>query len=228
MTADLLTSENGLRTQPMYTFGEVARMSGVSASTVRNWIRGYSNRDIQVQPLFDSGREEPMVSFLQLVEILVAGRFRKLHRVKFSVVKRAYENARSFYNVEYPFANLRLQAIGGHIIQVLSHDVSELSFQAIDMPEQWTIPGLVSEVIDQLEYEHDLAARWYPVGKSVPIVVDPRISSGVPTFKGRGVTIKTIRNRWKSGQNIDFIAKDFEIDPSLIETTLRYADQIAA
>ena len=55
----------------------------------------------------------------------------------------------------------------------------------------------------EIEYELDLAAQWYPAGKSLPIVVDPRISSGVPTIKGRGVTIQVIHKRFKAGPRMD-------------------------
>ncbi len=80
----------------------------------------------------------------------------------------------------------------------------------------------------EIDYERNLAARWYPVGKTVPIVVDPLYSSGLPTIIGRGVTIQTIYKRWKADQPISFCAGDLELETSLVERALQHADKIAA
>ena len=71
-------SLNGWRTDPMYTFAEAGHLANVSPGTVRNWLFGYSTRERDAPPLFlpkpDQG---PIVSFLQLIEIMVVGRLRK-------------------------------------------------------------------------------------------------------------------------------------------------------
>ena len=222
---------NGWRTESMYTFGEAARLTHVSATTVRNWLLGYTVKGREIPPLFPSGNGA-MVSFLQMIEVMVAGRFRKStlrRRVSFRTVRDAHVNARELMGIEYPFAHMKLDAMGGHVVRFLEVG-PEASHPALDAPGQWTLPGLLRETIDQLEYDddHALAARWFPVGKTVPIVVDPRISTGLPVIEGRGVTIQTIRKRFVSGLNIDFIAKDFDLDRDLVETALRYWDRVAA
>ena len=112
---------------------------------------------------------------------------------------------------------------------VLDHDERpEESIQSLDAPNQWTLPSLILDTVKQLDYERDLAARWFPVGRENPIVVDPRISAGLPTVFGRGVTIQAIRRRFKAGNRIQFIANDLELDEDIIEAVIRYGDQIAA
>jgi uncharacterized protein (DUF433 family) len=169
-----------------------------------------------------------MVSFLQLIEIVVAGNFRKAEHVGFRTVRRAYENTKAQWGIEYPFAHLRLEALGGHIVQRLRSEQLGRSLQAVDTPQQWTLPGLVLDIIDQLDWELELAARWYPVGKDVQIVVDPRITSGLPTIVGRGVTVEVIHQRFKAGQRLEYIAQDFVLDSLLVEEAIRYAERVAA
>ena len=222
---------NGWRTESMYTFGEAAQLTRVSATTVKNWLFGYTIKGRQVPPLFPSG-SGAMVSFLQMIEIMVAGRFRRSalrRRVSFRTVRDAHPNARGVMGVEYPFAHMRLDAMGGHIVRFLE-DGPEASHQALDSLGQWTLPGLLRETIDQLEYDddYDLAARWFPIGKTVPIVVDPRLSTGLPTIQGRGVTVQAIRNRFKSGLRIEFIARDYQLDADLVQTALQYWEQVPA
>ena len=221
---------NGRRTQSLYSFAEAAGLADVSVSTVRNWLFGYTVKGRDVPPLFSSNNDD-MVSFLQMIEIMVAGRFRKSvtgKGVSFKAVRNAYVNAREVWKTEYPFANMKLEGLGGHIVHFLKADSSAASFQSLDAPGQWTLPGLLRDTIDQIEYDEELAARWFPVGKNVPIVVDPSLSAGLPVINGRGVTVQAIHKRFVSGLRIDFIAKDFDIEPAHVETALQYAQRVAA
>lgn len=218
-------NKNGWRTQPMYSFKEVARLSGISVSTVRNWLFGYIVEERQVAPLIKAPSDATCCSFLNLVEVMVAARFRKAEGTKYEVVKHAYENARKLYALEHPFASdLRLKSVGGHIVHMIKE---KGSFQAIDTPEQFTLPNLVAEIMEQLEFELELASKWYPVGKSIPIVVDPYISSGVPVIEGRGVTVENIEKRFYVGkQDWDFIADDLELTVKVIQEVIRFAPKV--
>lgn len=219
-------NKNGWRTQPMYTFKEVSRLSGISVSTVRNWLFGYTVDERQVSPLFKAPPDTTCCSFINLVEVMVAARFRKAEHSKYEVVKRTYENAKKLYSFEHPFADsrLRLEAIGGHIVHMIKN---KGSLQAIDTPEQFTLPNLVKEMMEQLEFELELASRWYPVGKNIPIVVDPYISSGVPVIAGRSITLENIEKRFYSGkQKMDFIAKDLELEESVVQEVIRFLPKV--
>ena len=220
---------NGWRTDPMYTFSEAASLAGVSTGTVRNWLLGYTTGERQALPLFPQSDQGPMVSFLQLIEIMVAGRLRKVEHASYRKVYVAYQNAKSKYPYKYPFAHIDLEAIGGHIIHWVRGTTRQANIQALDDMQQWTLPGLFSEIRkDELDYESELASRWHPLSKSVPIVVDPQFSSGVPTISGRGITIDTIHKRFKDGRfSIDFIARDYELKRDLVEQAIRFAEQVA-
>lgn len=221
--AESFNGSNGWRTDPLYTVPEAARMAHVSASTVRNWLYGRKGQE----QLFKAA-PTPMVSFLHLIEIVIAANFRKAEKVSFGRVRRAYVNAQEILQLEYPFAYAEFKAIGGHIVHAMHEETPEPMYQAMDEPTQWTLPGLVSITVSQIRYERKLAAQWYPVGDRAPIVVDPRITSGVPTISGRGVTVRIIRKRFMAGQDIDFIARDFELENSVVEQAIRYGELVAA
>ena len=103
---------NGWRTGPMYSFAEAAHLADVSAATVRNWLKGYVTRDRQAEPLFNAPEDQGSgVSFLQLIEIMVAGRLRKAERASYRKVYEAYRNARGRYDFAYPFAHMELKQL---------------------------------------------------------------------------------------------------------------------
>jgi len=172
-----------------------------------------------------------MVSFLQMIEIVVAARLRKAEHARFQKVYEAYRNAQRLYTFEFPFAHIELEHIGSHIVHLIHGDRPKRSLQSLDNLAQWTLPGLIEIklVVGQLDYEHTLASRWWPIGKDVPIVVDPRISSGVPTIAGRGVTVEAILRRFEEAKlSIEFIAQDYELKSSHVEHAIRFGKQVAA
>ena len=223
---------NGWRTDALYSFSEAAHLAGVSAGTVRNWLKGYVTRDREADPLFVSrDNQVSAVSFLQFIEIVVAGRLRKAERASYKKIHEAYRNALDQYNFEYPFAHMELKAIGGHIVHHIRGTPQSESVQSLDALPQWTLPGLVQidEVTSQLDYEGQLASKWWPVGKDVPIVVDPRFSAGSPTVAGRGVTISTIYKRFSIGKlPVDFLMEDFDLEREQIEEAIRFGGKLAA
>ena len=224
---------NGWRTQPMYTFSEAAQLARVSTSTVRNWLRGYGGPEKEIHPIFTThDRNIAMVSFLNLIEIVIAGQFRKALHVKYQTVISAYANSKEIVDSQYPFAHARLEPLGDRIVYFIKNQPWDLSRQAIDRTEQWSLPlelpplpNEVLQIIDQIEYLQELAAKWFPVGRDVPIVIDPQVSTGIPTVEGTGVTIGAIHERFKAGHKIEFLARDYELEPGIVQTVIQYAMQ---
>lgn len=212
------------RTQPMYSFGEAARLANVSTAMVKNWFSGYITRTgKEVPPLFsDSVGQNSMISFLRLIETVVAAQFRNADDARWHDVRATYRNAREVFRVEYPFAHINLISLGEYIIDRMNDAHNVGNPRAIDLP------GHVVKIMHQVEYEGGLAAKWYPIGKECPIVIDPRIGSGVPTVTGTGVSVQAIRRRWKAGHKIDFIAKDLALKSAIVESVLQYGDRVAA
>ncbi len=226
---------NGWLTRPAYTISETAKLARTTSATVRRWLYGYESTGHQMKPVFgheSDNKEHPaQVSFLQLAEIVVVSAFRK-RDVKLKRLRRAHAYARREFDIEYPFASLALKTDGVHVL--LEFERSEQSgptashLLSLDEEGQWTLPGDVVQVLEEFDYEPELAVRWFPAGKNVPIVVDPLYAAGRPTIPGRGITIESIYKMWKAGNKIEFIAEDYELDSEIIESALRYADSIAA
>jgi len=222
----------------MYTINEAARYADVSTTTVRRWLSGYDRPSgSHAPPVFGDNLNQAFVSFLQLIEICVAARFRH-GGTKLEIVSKAHAGAKAKYGIEFPFADLQLEPIGGHIVHVIRYLKSHPS---VDSPGLFTLPGFmealdeqdvlpqsVLAMIEQIEYEGKLAARWYPLGKDNKVVIDPRFASGSPSIKGRGIPIEHIRERIKAQQSIGFICRDLMLSRAQVEDALRYCVQVAA
>ena len=226
MKDKLDTSNDKWRTKPLYTIVEAAHLTHVSHQTIRNWLYGYTVKNRNILPILGKQEKAPQVSFLQLAEILIVGGFRK-NKVHIDRIRDAYDFAKSQWGIEYPFASLKLEPLGGHILHRFEEEKPGASLATLDTKlQQWTLPGFVLDTIHRFDYELEFAARWYPKGKRVPIVVDPQISSGLPTIKNRRVTIETIRKRFKADYTPSFIASDLKLTQNEVLAALRWADEV--
>jgi uncharacterized protein (DUF433 family) len=173
------------------------------------------------------------ISFLQLMEIVVVAKFRLRApgrtSVKLQRIRDAHEFARSFWAIPYPFASLKLREFGGHVLHEYDRSNPNGPMLALDLGGQWVLPGAVRSELDLFDYnaEDQFAMRWYPAGRDVPIVLDPRIGAGRPVILGSGVSVRIIRRRFDAGADIEELADDFELQASDIQQAIRYADLAA-
>lgn len=122
---------------------------------------------------------------------------------------------------------MKLEPLGGHILHRFDQENPGKSLATLDSKlQQWTLPGFVIDKLREFEYELELVSRWHPVGKNIPIIVDPQINAGLPTFENRRVTIQTIYQRWKAEYPISMIASDLKLKKAEVEEVLRYAPEV--
>jgi uncharacterized protein (DUF433 family) len=218
------------RTRPVYTIYQTAKLGGVSAVTVRRWLYGVDIASTKMRPVFgvkDKNKENRVeVSFLQLAEIVVVSRFRQ-RKVKLDILRQAHAFACDMLKLEYPFAWLHLKTDGIHVFSDFEKSYPDASLLPLDKEGQLTLPGSVIKALELFDYEDEFAARWYPIGRSVPIVIDPRYGAGRPTIPNRRLPVASIYNRWKAGENISFIASDYSLPRKVVEATLQYAENYA-
>lgn len=220
----------GWRTKPAYTIGQAAMLAGTTPANVRRWVYGYDQPGHRMAPVFGP-KERPeapaAVSFLELAEIVVAAAFRK-RQLTLERIRSARQFAAERLNLEYPFATLTMKSDGSHILLEYQETEPGVPLLALDMQGQWTLPHAVTESLETFDFDQSWAARWFPLGKSVPIVVDPQRGAGLPTVMDRGVTVDTICRRWKAGQTIAFIASDFKLPRTIVERVLQHGERYAA
>ena len=55
-------------------------------------------------------------------------------------------------------------------------------------------PPLVEGFLEEIEFDEDssLAHRWWPMGRTVPIILDPGIAFGAPVVEGTGVRTEIV------------------------------------
>jgi uncharacterized protein (DUF433 family) len=158
------------------------------------------------------------VSFADLVEVIAIG---KLRQRGFSLrrIRQVNEYCQLALNQDRPLVTetfktdgreVFVKAQGGFLLDVLHGQ----GMQAWD--------EMLDPFLETLDYEDELARRWWPRGKAEPIVVDPDYGFGLPVVSGSGVRTEIVAERFRAGDAKEEIAYDFGLSLAGVEAALRY------
>lgn len=178
----------------IYTRADAARLLRMTPSRVSRWIKGYTYwLKYRARPV---RREQPAVvetdlpqvgdvfalSFLELIELRIVKAFVD-RGVPLQRVRVAAEIACREFDTRHPFATRRVFVAGGNVFTELGgEDVLELTplrHLQIQSGE------LVRPFLEEIEFEEKttMAHRWWPLGRSKPIVLDPAVAFGAPVIE---------------------------------------------
>lgn len=221
-------SLDGYRTAHLYTVSETARFAQTSTRTVRRWLFDYDGAPpvLDYESLRGDQSGRAVVSFLQLLELKIALGFRRTRHVRLERVRRGHSYLKERFGLEYPFASMPLATLGGRILA--EFETAEPGPHLLEAGGvQSAMPGIVTATLQAFDFaDDDLAERWHPVGRTVPIVLDPYVNAGVPTVEDRRLAIQTIYKRHRAGQPEDFIARDLDIEVPKLRLILTYAQGV--
>jgi hypothetical protein len=139
------------RSGKSYTVAQAARLAETSPATVRRWLKGYHAPHHHMEPVFGAkDQDATRLSFLELVELIVASRFRRRTDTRPGIslerIRNAHSYAREQWGLPYPFASLRLLHDGVHILREFdTKEAGGPTLLALDAGGQWTLPGAVIE-----------------------------------------------------------------------------------
>ncbi len=169
---------------------------------------------------------ELLISFIQLAELVVANRFRqgdaaaavegqRKTPMALKRIRAAHDYARNVMGVDFPFASLKLQDQGGHVLHSFEQEAKggPKGHLALDAHGQWALPQVVARELKHFRYQMDgMAAEWFPLGQDSPIRLNPRVRGGQPTLDKTGVTVSTIVHRIERGERREIVAYDYGIE----------------
>lgn len=188
---------------PSYGIRDAQGITGVSATAIRRWLSSYPATVQEIKAKWinhnDSWPDPLLVSFLELIEILVAGKFRAATGKSFAAVRKHNAVLSSEWEVPFPFAHRNM------------------------LKQKEVLPEPVVKTLGQMDYENGHVSRWCPFGKDGALALDPHRAGGQPTIKGRRLRVLDIKGHFIAGDSIDSVADNFELDPLTVEAAVRFA-----
>jgi uncharacterized protein (DUF433 family) len=224
---DRIARISDAREMPVYSIAEAAHYLCIPQATIATWVRGRAYPTASGKKRFHPVIELPdralaLLSFFNLAEAHVLRALRTDYEIPLPIIRTALDYVRKEFDWERPLIQEQFKTNGVTLFVERLGKVFD-----VRQPEQSLLP-LLSEYLDRIEWENQFAARLYPFtrivrGMDAPraIVIDPTRSFGRPLLDRLGVTTNVIAERYKAGDSIAKLVKEYGGSQTDIEEAIR-------
>ncbi len=219
------------RELPAYTISEAAQYLTVPAATIRDWSVGREG----YMPLIVVPEHSPtLLSFLNLTELHVLAAIRRTHEVKMPSIRKAIQylaaHARRAADKRHPLIGRELETDG---LDLFTQQYGQLI--NISRSGQTAMREIINSALRRIERDpRGIPVKLYPFTRTTIddapalVVIDPRLSAGRPVIAGTGLATQLIAERYKAGESVSDLARDYERDNAEIEEAIRCEIQAVA
>ena len=212
------------RELPAYAISEAARYLSVPAATIRYWSVGRGG----YAPLISVPERSPvLLSFLNLAELHVLAAIRRKHEVKMRSVRQAIrylaDHPRGPADARHPLIGRELETDG---LDLFVEQYGQLI--NISRAGQTAMREVVCAALRRIERDLEgIPIKLYPFTRTALddapsiVVIDPALSAGRPVIAGTGLATQVIAERYKAGESIRGLARDYGRRNAEIEEAIR-------
>lgn len=215
------------REQACYPISYAAHLTHVPKSTLRAWVAGrtYETKSGSKRtPPVIKPVEPGYLSFINLVEAHALASMRREYLLRLDKIRTAVRYVEKQLKVKHPLARQEFKTDG---VELFVEHLGKLLNVSKD--GQWSIREAFGDRLERVEYEAGFAARLYPWirsnQKNQPrlIVIDPTRSFGRPVLVDSGVPVESVRERFRGGESVKALAKDYGVRVDAVEEAIRVA-----
>lgn len=203
-----------MREAPAYRVPEAALYLGIPKATLRYWVGGARYRTqggVRAAPALIRTPEPFVLSFLNLVEAHVLDAIRREHKISLQAVRYALGYVAKRFPSEHPLADQSFATDGADLF------VEQYgSFVNASAGGQIALKDVLRAYLRRIERDDSgLPIRLYPFTRKTAleeprrIAIDPRVQFGRPVIVGTGIPTEVIAERFKAGESIDDLARDY-------------------
>jgi uncharacterized protein (DUF433 family) len=220
----------------IYTPTEAASLLNERPDTVNRWAWGYSRTRNDQQrahpPLIRTELPrvdgQKAITFVELIELLYIRAFERAG-VSWSQIKEAARVASRMFSTDHPFALRHLYVDPGSLYGSLREQDGSESLVQLVGHGQHAMPQLVKPYLEQIEFDvNDVARRWWPMGKTAGIVVDPLKAFGAPVVEPVGIRARSLAAAYDAElpafgtAALNRVAWTYDIEPEHVQAALRF------
>lgn len=223
------------RELPAYGIVEAAHYLQIPPATVRSWVVGRyyhtrAERRFFKPPIFLPDRNRPVLSFMNLVEAHVLDAIRREYGIRLPKVRMALDYLASKFPSQHPLADQRFETDGLDLFIERYGRLINVS-RAGQMADR----TLIEAYLRRIERDpRGIPIKLYPFTRKraydepKAVVIDPYVSFGRPVLTGTGIATAIVAERYKAGESVDELRKDYGRDRSEIEEAIRCELQVQA
>jgi uncharacterized protein (DUF433 family) len=222
-----------LRLSPAYSVAEAAHYLRMPEETLRSWVAGRlylvggkSKRSRPLIHLDDPKRQ--YLSFINLVEAHVLAAIRRRHGVMLPKVRNALDYLRRQFRIERPLIDQTFQTDGLDLFVERYGELINASREG-----QRAMKEIIGVYLKRIARDaKGLPIRLYPFTRDTQaevaaasnprvVVVNPAVSFGRPVIAGTGIPVSSVYERYKAGDSVADLARDYRLEISAIEEAIR-------
>ncbi len=216
---------------PLYSITEAGRLLGIRPITLRRWLEGYTARGSAHPPII---RPEPTgAEAVTWGEFVEAG-FLHEYRAEMALqqLRPLVDGMRKEFRVQYPLAQFQplvdraaRQAVM-RLQELTSTPDALLIVRWWNQQLQWSEP--VEGFLHKVEFNpfDAVARRMFPLGRDVPVTIDPQLSFGVPQV--RGIRTEAIVELLEAGEPREVVARMWGLDDQEVEAARTWERRLKA
>jgi uncharacterized protein (DUF433 family) len=218
----------------IYTIPEASRLTRVTSSRIRRWMKGYDFKTrkerhhsdpvwVSQLPHID---DQVAVGFKDLMEIRFVDEFIRLG-VSWKTMRMAHQAAKAKLGTDHPFCTHKFKTDGREIL--LEQAQASGDDCLIDITnDQRQFKRIVMPFLKELEFVDQSVSRWWPLGKRHLVVVDPARNMGQPTVTRSGVPTRVLANSVKANDSMETVARWYEVSPQEVKDAVAFEQSLAA
>jgi len=135
------------------------------------------------------------------------------------------------YGTAHPFAHRRVYTDREQVFVALSDAGVEPDLQQVTgrrAAGQFVAGGIFDRYVEEIDFEAStaLAERWFPLGRAVPIVLDPHIAFGAPVIAGTRIRTDVLA-LYVAGNSVPRIARAFELEAPRVQAAIDFEAHLA-
>jgi uncharacterized protein (DUF433 family) len=233
MPTETRDGSGDLRLSPAYSVVEAAHYLRMPEETLRSWVVGrlypVAGRTTRSKPLIrlDDPKGQ-YLSFINLVEAHVLAAIRRRHGVKLPKVRSALDYLRRQFQIERPLVDQSFQTDGLDLFVERYGELINASREG-----QRAMKEIIGVYLKRIErdakglpmklypFTRDTQAEAAPASDPRVVVMNPAVSFGRPVIAGTGIPVSSVYERYKAGDAVADLARDYCVEISAIEEAIR-------
>lgn len=212
----------------IYSVAQASRLTAVSAGRIRRWLQGYrfvsggaAHESPPVwQPQLPVIDGSLALSFRDLIEIRFVDAFLR-HGVTWKTLRRAAEKARLLSGSPHPFSTRQFRTDGRAIFARIRNETGEAALLDVAR-DQRVFASIIRPYLKHVDFAKEDPIRWWPLGRSKHVVLDPTRSFGQPITADSGVPTVVLAEAYRANGSIGDVARWYEVSAASVRHAIEF------
>lgn len=211
-----------------YDYPQAARLVGVETRKLKRWLGEANNSEsifLRESPI------EGTVTFMELMELMFVGMFRR-EGVPLQTIRKAAQAAARRFETSHPFSVKRFDTDGKTIFATLMKSEAEKEIVEDLAKGQLVFETIIKPFFRKIEYQRtgvDDALRYWPLNRSGRVVLDPLRKFGQPIDAASGVPTAALADAViaTGTDDVAIVAKWFDVPVEAVISAVEFEKSLA-